>query len=432
MNTKVGERAGKPAKRRRERRPRGDGTIYQRASDGRWVGRVKVNGKTVTVYAADAKAAADKLRVARVRATKIPRNFLTIDTWLEQWLDEAERDGQYSGGTAGLYRGTVSKHISPAMGSSRLVTVSAESVRDLMGDLDAAKVSAGVRKRVHTILRQGLLEAYRRELVSENVTDRVRAPKVRTGRRHGVGLEIALDFLAAARGDRNEGLYLALMANGLREGEAFGLKPGDVDLDAGTVRIARQLQERKGGLFETLPKGGKIATIPLAPILHEPLRVLLEERAKKKKPAVPYLFTSEKGRALRRSVFLRKVWHPFCKTHKLPYMVPHQFRHTTATLLKVLGVPVEVAREILRHASIETTASVYQDEIPALQRDALGKLSDLLGSRAAANGAPSASANGHAANRSPRAPRLSRRYEGVKARRNGSTGRGVSPAETAP
>jgi len=126
-----------------------------------------------------------------------------------------------------------------------------------------------------------------------------------------------------------------------------------------------------------LPKGRKAASIPLASIVAEPLARHLAAR-RSVRPRVPYLFTSEKGHALRRSVFTRKTWHKFRTDHGLPYMVPHQLRHTTGTLLKALGVPIEVVKEILRHASVETTDRFYQDEIPALQSDALAKLSTLL------------------------------------------------------
>jgi integrase len=156
------------------------------------------------------------------------------------------------------------------------------------------------------------------------------------------------------------------------------LQPKDVDLGAGTITIRRQLYERASGTMETkLPKGGREATIPLAPFVVDALKRHLEAR-RSDGSRVPWLFTSERGAALRRSVFHRKVWHPFRAAHGLPYFVPHQLRHTTGTLLKKLGVRGEIVQEILRHASITTTNEWYQDEIPELQVDALERMSTAL------------------------------------------------------
>lgn len=193
-----------------------------------------------------------------------------------------------------------------------------------------------------------------------------------------MSLETALAFLAATRGERNEAMYLLLLVNGLRESEAFGLHPSDLDLEHGRVTIARKLYERKGGVFEELPKSKKVETIALAPILLEPLRRHLTARAAQRVDE-PYLFTTQRGRPLRRSMFYKQAWNPIFARHpEIPRFVPHQLRHTTATLLKALGVPAEVARDILRHASIATTVDVYQDDVPALQQKALARLSKLL------------------------------------------------------
>jgi integrase len=227
------------------------------------------------------------------------------------------------------------------------------------------------------VLRGAVTEAYRRELVDENVTGRVRAPQARSGRRSSVPLETVIAFLDAVKEHRLAALFLLLVVNGLREGEAFGLYPSDVDLDRRTITIARKLYERAGGVFEEPPKGKRSETIALAPLVIEPLRRHLAERAARP-PAEPYLFLSELGRPLRRSAFYKQTWNPIFAAHPaIRRFTPHQLRHSTGTLLKLLGVPAEVARDVLRHASITTTTD--QDVVPELQHDALTRLSSLLG-----------------------------------------------------
>ena len=54
-------------------------------------------------------------------------------------------------------------------------------------------------------------------------------------------------FLHAAREDRFEALYVLSLTTGLRMGEALGLRWSDIDLDAGTLRVNRQVQRMRGG-----------------------------------------------------------------------------------------------------------------------------------------------------------------------------------------
>ena len=57
----------------------------------------------------------------------------------------------------------------------------------------------------------------------------------------------------------------------------------------------------------------------------------------------------------------------------------HSLRHTTATLLKDLGVPPRDTMEILGHARIAVTMEIYTAADEASRRAALSKLSTLLG-----------------------------------------------------
>ena len=56
----------------------------------------------------------------------------------------------------------------------------------------------------------------------------------------------------------------------------------------------------------------------------------------------------------------------------------HGTRHTAATLLLSVGVPVQVVAERLGHAQITQTLEVYAHALPDMQRDAATKLGALL------------------------------------------------------
>jgi integrase len=56
----------------------------------------------------------------------------------------------------------------------------------------------------------------------------------------------------------------------------------------------------------------------------------------------------------------------------------HYLRHTTATLLKKLGVPARDAQLIFGHSRLAVTLEICTHEDREGQRDALGKISDEL------------------------------------------------------
>lgn len=54
-------------------------------------------------------------------------------------------------------------------------------------------------------------------------------------------------------------------------------------------------------------------------------------------------------------------------------------RHTAASLLKVLGVPLKDAQVILGHANASTTQQIYTHVDDAAMREAITRLNRLLG-----------------------------------------------------
>ncbi|RAJ54325.1 phage integrase family protein [Streptomyces sp. PsTaAH-130] len=90
------------------------------------------------------------------------------------------------------------------------------------------------------------------------------------------------------------------------------------------------------------------------------------------------VFTIPKGRPLDPTNLTRRF-------RRLPYKAElrtirfHDLRHSTATLLLEQGVDLVVIKELLGHAHIGVTATVYAHVRLRLQRDAIDTLSTALG-----------------------------------------------------
>ena len=116
------------------RRSHGEGSVFRRASDGRWVGRVDVGHvegkrKRATVYGATEREVLGKLREV-VRAKERGRDFTarrrTVGEWLTEWLEEVKATdgrGPRLCGPTGCSRGSTSSRPSGLSSSTSSVRV---------------------------------------------------------------------------------------------------------------------------------------------------------------------------------------------------------------------------------------------------------------------------------------------------------------------
>ena len=152
-----------------------------------------------------------------------------------------------------------------------------------------------------------------------------------------------------------------LYGTAMRWGEATALKVGDVDLAASpaSVRVARAWKHHRGGAHTLGPpksaKGNR--TIGMPPSLVQQIEPLLTGRRRDE-----FLFTNRLGGPVRENAFHASPWTPAVTAaepiiHKRPRI--HDLRHSQASNLIRLGVPLNVVQEILGHEKITTTVDTY-------------------------------------------------------------------------
>lgn len=110
----------------------------------------------------------------------------------------------------------------------------------------------------HAVLHRALKQAVRWGLL-RNVTEGVDIPKLVRDEIAALSLQETRAFLTAARGDGLEALYAAAVHCGLRCGELLRLKWSDIDLDARTLSVNRQVQRMRdgSGLAFSTPQNSK-------------------------------------------------------------------------------------------------------------------------------------------------------------------------------
>jgi len=399
------------------RNPNGEGSIYQRASDGRWVGQAYVlttdgTRKRKFVYGAtweEAHAKLVELKSRSQRGIPVPDRAWKLADYLPYWLAAYVTDLKPT--TARGYESAVRLHLIPALGTKRLDGLQVQHVKAFMDDfrrkclcctngLDKIRPagrrccsvgrccqrypSARQIQFVHAVLRNALQHAMREELVSRNVAKLVRVPSPRYKVGKGLSVDQVRKILAASSGHRLHALYVVAATMGLRRGELVGLRWSDVDLDQGTLRVQQTVQRVAGTLHILDAKTeDSEAVLPLPEVTWLSL-MEHQERQQAERAGLAevwedhdLVFPSERGTPME-PTNLSRSFARLRETAGLPGVRLHDLRHTVVSLLMELGVPPHVVQAIARHADVKVTLKVYAHANLDAMRQALGKLDGRL------------------------------------------------------
>jgi integrase len=266
---------------RPRRRARGEGSIFQRASDGQWVvrldlGYVQGRRKRVTRYASsEREALAELKRLHReFDAGRLVVNAgqMTVAEYLDYWLAEL-LPGTVKASTEASYADMTRRHIVPGLGHLSLAKLSRDAIRRFVRQLAHTKsqrrgadqvLSGRTVTYVHSILRRALEDAHREEVVGRKVAREVPSPRYERREFEPLAPDEARTLLAAAADDRLYAVYVLALVLGMRRGEILGLRWSAVDLDRATLRVQASLQRVGPQLVLTSPKTKRSRrTIPL-------------------------------------------------------------------------------------------------------------------------------------------------------------------------
>lgn len=403
------------------RRQRGEGGLYQRSSDGLWVGTIEL-GYSATgvrlrrpVYSKTQAGAMRKKREAQARfdaGQTNPDRSLTVAAWLNRWLEDIATP-RNKPRTIQTYRNAIQRYIIPTIGRIRLEDLQPHHVREMHKANERAGLAAATMLGAHRVLGKALVDAEREGLIVNPPHRRVDAPRLGDVEQAVLTAEEARAVLRSVIPDRLGSRWAAALLLGARQGECLGLTWDRVDLERGTVDLAWQLQripfrhgcsvslagpecgrqraaecprgelavprgypltQLVGGLCLTRPKsraGRRMIPLP------EPLRLWLVERSRNTEPR-PYdlVWTELDGSPISPNTD-NEAWHGVLSFAGIRDVDLKAARHTTASVLMEIGEDVEVIRTIMGHSVITTTRN-YQHVAQPLQTKALGSLGDFL------------------------------------------------------
>lgn len=377
-----------------KRKANGEGTIYHR-KDGRYEAaaylltaaghrkRIRIYGKTQAEARERLVAAVSQVQTGVPIPDKHPQLADYLDHWLEEIVRPSRRPATYD-----LYESTVRLYLKPGLGKKKLQRLSLQELQRFLNEQLAAGRSVRQVQVMKAVLGTALTQAMREDLIVRNVARLVELPTWERAEVHPWSAEEAFRFLEAAHGDPLEAAFTLLVCYGMRRGEVLGLRWQDIDSTAGVIRVRQQVH-RAGGKVLMGPvktRAGK-RDLPLLDLVTTALEHHQDRQADQRRAAGDWwqggdpdsalVFTTASGRPISPENFNRS-FHRLCAAHDIRRINVHHVRHTAATLLKSLKIPVRDVQLILGHANIVTTQQIYQHDTLDSRRQALEQVEDLL------------------------------------------------------
>jgi integrase len=321
----------------------------------------------------------------RDRGTLLNPATLTVGKLLDEWL--TTKANEVSSQSLKDYEITIRLHLKPALGAVLVQKLNADRVQAQYDAWTAAGMSARQIRGCHLRLSQALDHAVKRNIIYVSVCSNVSPPRLSTKKADVWDTTEAMTFLEGAAKDSLSPLWHLLLLEGLRRGEALGLRWQDMNWERGTAHIVQTVAPDKSSRGEPIIQDrtktkASARTVRLTP---DTLALLKEHRkrwAERKVAAETWadhdlIVCTSKGTAVNPNNVTRS-FDLIVKRAGLRRITPHGLRHTHATMLLKGGVSAKVVSERLGHASIAITLDTYSHVLPDMQDAAADAMSAIM------------------------------------------------------
>lgn len=389
------------------KRSSGEGTFYHDDKRNLWFfqmtyydvenqwHRQKFSGKTRRLALEKWKAFKEQLDKSKEPVPEV----ITVADWLHECMTTMVKP-RIRARTYEKYVSSLKNYVLPAFGDMPLADLTTEALQRhfngllVHGGIKGTGISSSTVRAARRYLSMCLEEAVRAGKLERNPAKMTRPPKL-TKKEIVVLTKDEVDCLinAALEIDhpymgRMMSELIALTAHtGLRQGEVFGLRWEDIDLEQAALHVRRSLAHvvGKGAVFQAPKTMKSRRTVALMAKDVEQLRsyqVWQKEYADSLGNMFHWqdlVFTSPFGDPLSPTNFARRYFHPLLKKCKIREgFTFHGLRHTHATLLLQQGVNPKVVQERLGHSSIKVTMDTYSHVLPDMQRPAVDALNKIF------------------------------------------------------
>jgi integrase len=277
--------------------------------------------------------------------------------------------------TIRLYRYLLRCHLRPHFESATVAGIKEAHVRRWRKKLLDSGVSTVTTAKAYRLLKAIMNTAVDDGVIKRNPCRIKGAGQEKSAERPVLSIP-QIYAIAEAIDQRYRALVMLGTFGSLRWGELAALRRSDIDLEACTARVNRQLTETLGGgsTFGPPKSEAGLRLVSFPDVIVADLRWHLKCFAQDGDDGL--VFTSPTGTPLRHSNFYRRVWLKALPQAGLTGVHFHDLRHAGNTFTADAGANLRELMERMGHASTRA-AMIYLHSTDARQRtlaDAVGKL----------------------------------------------------------
>jgi integrase len=351
----------------------GEGSVYQRASDGLWVATFKYLGRRRVVYGTTEQEALKKRRLAAKRlatgGTPTPSRA-TFAAAAQRWISDYSRTLPIGSATRKNYIDVLRLHVLPTIGQLQLETIKASDVAKVMVEMLDKGYSASYRHQAHKAISHVFKMTIADGELTANPARSVPAPRGTATPAYYAGREDVRALIANAQDERLLTFLVMVSHTGMRISEALGVRWSDVNFESKSIAV--------------LGKGNRWRSVYLTPSLDRQLRVWRREQAKRRLSADwwsvegDWVISTDIGTKMDSHNWRKKHFNPL-RSKVCPNATPHSLRHGFATIMLEEGVSMKVVSAQLGHSSTRITEDTYSHVTARLQEQAGAAIERVLG-----------------------------------------------------
>ena len=267
--------------------------------------------------------------------------------------------------------GHINKWLLPFFGNLPLSHITTETVQQFVSGIQSDVSPKTIRNVVGTF-RNMLNTAKSWGYLTLNPALDVRFPALSPKIPETFSAEQVQKILTAAQEPLKSLLWVAA-ETGIRGGELCGLRVADLDLENCIIQV-RQSAWR--GHLQTPKTANAIRRFALSPQLCSHLKWFLETQWKDNPENI--LFPSKAGTPQDNHNVVQLQLKPLLEKLNLKKLGLHAFRHTSASIMDQLNVPLKTRTNRLGHSDPLLTLRTYTHAIPEEDRKVASAIGDLL------------------------------------------------------
>lgn len=351
-----------------KKRGRGEGAIDQ-MPDGRWRARISLgigtDGKRSrkAIYGKTKTEVQKKLRQAHNAndAGQLPTaTKTTVAEYLKFWIENVSRAAI---STKDRYQQDIRTKINPLIGKVKLQQLTGLHIDSVISTAAGSGSAPSSQQKIFAVLHKSMNDAVKRDLIGFNPCAKSDKPRLKKSKHTVWTADQSQSFLKHVAGHRWFALFTLAMFTGMRQGESLALFWSDIDWTKNEISVVRTLTDVKGkATIGEVPKtdaGDRGIIVP--PYVMDALdkhrgQMMMDGHPTSGKNLV---FCNHAGKIINRNNLVSRTFKPLCAKAKVPVLVWHEMRHTTATLLLESGIPINNVSELLGHASSVVTSRIY-------------------------------------------------------------------------